>query len=485
MNKLSIVALAACAFALASAADAIPYASRVAVTNKSVSTNANIDVTYLLNEAAESVTVKLLDSTMATVATAVGTTAAGLNSATITAPATPGTYRVQIDVACAAKETPYLIAGKYSKGTATNPFAGYTEITTQDLFSGYSPRAAMVELNQDSDNFGMIYTFSNYVPAATPAIQHCGAVLFDSQLNFWDPTESQDGFEKMIMKAPTPAGTQAWNADYLPWDKNVIQYTGQAGIAETAYHTAGLTDELAVAKGSSDFDTYPRGGCAFEANSKKYIMVANGAAWNRFELDENNAVIAGTKVTILTAGGYSKLALNYDGKVYGLDRGATADNDGVQAQIYRWSPEYLAGITEAVNITDSTYEWKINCHPIRVAAASVGPMGMRFDSKGDLYCISRYDTGSGVFFIGNASEASLVKDASVDDLIFMYPYSVNTTYGNIGIDPVGNFIVTDNSKEACGIMSPAYAAGTYATKAPLSQNVTVTYPAAVTDWSLK
>lgn len=80
MNKLSIVALAACAFALASAADAIPYASRVAVTNKSVSTNANIDVTYLLNEAAESVTVKLLDSTMATVATAVGTTAAGLNT---------------------------------------------------------------------------------------------------------------------------------------------------------------------------------------------------------------------------------------------------------------------------------------------------------------------------------------------------------------------------------------------------------------------
>ena len=71
MNKLNIIALAACAFALASAADAIPFASKVAATNKTVATNANIDVTYFLNESAQSVAVNLLDASDNVVATAV------------------------------------------------------------------------------------------------------------------------------------------------------------------------------------------------------------------------------------------------------------------------------------------------------------------------------------------------------------------------------------------------------------------------------
>ncbi len=454
--RLSVLTL--CAFAFASAADAIPFASRIAVTNTTVAKGGTIDVSYLLNEDAESVAVNLLDSSDNVVATATGTAAAGMNSATLTAPLTEGSdFRVQVAVTCAGVDHPYLILGRYSFDTASSPFTGYTTNTAQTLFGGFSPRAVHIITDQDSDDFGRIYAFSAYAPASTPAIQHAGAVTFDATLNFWDPTENNGGFATKLMNIPASSiavgSTQIFDADYIMRDKTKGTYSGQSGNKGFGgYEYYGWNDQDAV-DGQIGYNPsmswYGRGGTTFEYNGTKYYVCANGTTWYRYQLDSSGNFVAGSSVQIFTGGGYSKSARYFDGKVYLLDRGsATAGT----ANIYRFDPAYLGGLTEAVTITDANYEWKVNCDTIRVAGAAVGPMGWTFTDNGDLYVISRYDhtaeeKGSGLFYIGNASTASFIGDASRDNYITCYPYSISTTYGNIGLDAAGNFAVTDNSKE--------------------------------------
>jgi len=472
MNKLNIIALAACAFALASVADAIPFASKVAATNKTVATNANIDVTYFLNEAAQDVAVNLLDASDNVAATAVGTTAAGVNSATVKAPATAGAYRLQISVTGAAAEQK-VINAFYSEywDEGANPIADACPDATRSIYNGFSPRGALAVTDQDLDNFGRIMMISAL------GSDHCWAMNTDAALGWWFPTETQKGKDTANVKsASAPASSMVMSAGWMPDGQTSLQYSGQNGntnpSAGYAFQVGGTDDTDIVDKTNGMLSgLYARGATVFDYGDKRYLLQAAGGNFYRAEMDKTtNLPDEATRITLLTGATSAKNAFTYGDHVYCVDR--------TGKKVYRFTTEQLANATEGMALP--TAEWIADC------AAGESITYVCFGPQGEVYAMNRGSSSTDILYLGNDSEAtsSKVVDLAADTVASL-AFTVNATYGCFATDPAGNFIIGDNGKEILVALAPANTGGTFATKAPLSQNITVESGAGVADWTLQ
>lgn len=479
-KTLALAVLAACAFAFTGTAVAAPFASKIAVADKTVTPGATINVTYKLNTVADTVAVELLNAGGTVVATSTNATkVAGANTASLLAPAAAGSgYRVRVT----AGGTRSTTAVTYGVQSGATPPAGST-ITPSAVFDGYTPRSMAVVNDQDSDNFSRLITGTNW----SAPVLHASHLSFDGALNLWKPSADL-GLDSQTAKL----GEQvAIGFDGMIFGMQIHPDGASQGLVSFGqFGNTGVRNQYRATDFDAEFATdisngylnglYPRGGAMFKAaDGKKYVAIAYGGMFGRSLVSDDGTTIDPTNMPFVTSGiSSSRGVFVFGDKVYCIDR--------LFKKIFRFSTAQVVAATGHI-LTEAEASYDLTaCMAGWTTTSADGPVYMAQDSKGGVVALCYTATvpatnGVGIAYLGNGTETG-AKTLGNADVVYTILLNRPTSYGACAFDAADNLIVCASGPETVYAIEWA-GASSVPVKAPLSQNITVTPPAAINDWT--
>ncbi|MBN1475890.1 hypothetical protein JXA47_03970 [Candidatus Sumerlaeota bacterium] len=486
---LSITAL------LMSSAFAVPYASYIRVSDITVQPGDGLDISYILNEDTDSITVELIpDGGGAAVATTTFTspaaeTTSGLHTVSWDGTADfaggtevgEGDYRVQITADNAA-------AAGWAEITSNRSLDQYDEACVlETLFGGFSGKDVLIQFDPDSNLFGVLLISSCY-----SAPEHSGMIPLRTDLNTFG---GGDGLADIVLQHPSGyVGNQGlWGSTFDPTMDDFIWVAGQDDTTTTLLNcdAGALTIPAFMADADAENDLYgageyPRGIAILENGGTRYGLVALGS--NRidmFTINTNNQAVGPLQDILETSNvnRYSRdVELDAAGNLYWATR--TDDiNVGLNGRVYRWdNATVLAAIANPTGapLTDANATWIVDppAGAIHLHTVTIAP-------DGEVYTSIR---SSGIYSVGNVSLASNVKTLGPSDLLIDYTAIgvdgwANSTLAAVSADPAGNLYVVETSNESIRCFGPG---GTTSETfvGPTSQTITVATVTSVRDWNL-
>jgi hypothetical protein len=509
MKKRSALVLAALvAIAAPQAIEATPYASNIRLASTSFAAGAGTTITYVLNQAATSTTIEIIDPLNNVVASFAGTATAGSNSVVwngtvdnasgAIVPTGTG-YRVRITAngPSVANWTRYKAQG----ATTSLPPMGDTDLATD-----WWPKGLTVNRDPDSDHFGNVYVGFGY-----QTLQPAAAIMeFTADL---EVKAGDNGLASRIMRhpgddevAPNPASYTVWGVSFDPEDSNRLWYTGQAtsnGNTGAKEYFTGVAVNGVFPQFATDADPsnvvangqFPRGLTIHRYGTTRYGFITFGNATVLVvTLDANNnfATLVGN---ILSTTGWTNANTRYSkntrfdsaGNMYWGSQRINQTVGSENGKVYRWT---AAAVQAAIANPGSAPLTEANASAIvindhvgvnqRVAGFEIHPI------SGDVYV---FTPAQGMFNVGNTNTLS-----GTINLSLLSPLLINTdfrpTNGNINagtsdfwFDAVGNLVVCDGASENVFAFAPPSAVPTTTTfVAPPSQTFTIT--ASTADWEV-
>jgi len=496
--SLNKICLASAVLALFSGTvHARPYASKVRLASTSITAGAGTEITYNLNEPADSVTIEIKNaSTDATVATFPGTTTRGPNAVL---------WNGTADNAAGSE----VIAGSYKIViTANKNNTAWTEIASQrslalaapagviyeQVYNGFSPNDALFVEDTASDFFGDLYSNVSYYTATVDQSAKA-AIKFRSDLAVADGT---NGYASRILKvSPTDEASTAnnssayWIGSLDPDSSNILYYTGQL---QPAFWYGDLNNPALLSDGDpNDYlgTNVPRSVVVVrESPTSKYAYFTNGFAILKAPMNGN--LLSGPPVTVAdftSANRYSRnVTVDSAGNLYWVSRAlgtastAGAGNGGV---LLRWDRTVTLGDTPS--LTEANASWTVS------AESGMEYMAGPAISSADGNVYVGFATGStvinptnGAYLVGNTSSATIVRTLSGADRVVdtaAMSWGISNIYFHLRTDSVGNLLLIDRQKEQLRLYTPG-GISNLAIEAPTSQQLTIAPRANVGTWAL-
>lgn len=499
--KKSIYLAAALVVGMASSAFAVPYASQIKIdsTAGNVQPGTSVDISYYLNESADTVLIEILDENDAVVASFAGTATQGLNTVSWdTTEDNDGVsdvvdegpeFKVRVTVDAnktagwsffAINQTSTIAADFYSQ-------APNDVLNPKNLFARYRPHGLIIGTNQELDTFGLILTTSS--DDGTQASPHAAVVVLNSDLTI--PQGSTAGLDSRVLRHPNentpsnvapirPGFQDVWGIAEDPLNPGSYFVGGQGsianGVSQLLYGT--YPGNLADISATADLGA-PRGIAVIEngGNREIFLAVTNNRI-DRAAIDGSNQLV-GPPVNILgiaTPTLYSRAVfVDSLGNLYYVAR---------QGEVHRWPASVVATATTAGSLTDSNRDWFVS------GAGVVGAQNVVEMPNGDIVLAATGTAGSAnplrLYNLGNAASATPTSATVLTtDAFFEVTATLHSNYAaQAYADAFGN-IYFANANNMFGIfgISPGGTTNTTVT-APLSQNFSIIEELRAGKWNL-
>lgn len=483
MSLLVKTAAAALAISvLAGVASANPYASKIRVSSTAFSAASPMTITYRLNEAADTLQVEILN----------GNTPV----ATFNAPKLQGANQVVWNGRTDNATGALVPAGSYRvRITANKNSAGWSEIASNTslgnyvsagiyhtLFSGYSPQDHLFVTQTDSDSFGL-----GFSPSSWSDPNHAGSIAFNSDLSTYF---GDSGYASRIFKA-VPLETQATPvAPFDLWGGGLDpdgEYFYNVGRNTTLGYRIWLgrlsaNSVMVDADPTGLYPDYPRDiEISKEGNKKFAYITQTGSAIVKAEIDLNTHFLSGA-AKFITAPDVpyelEDLAFDAPGNLYCSAYEATGQT-GLGGGLFRWNVSQIAGALPATLLSPANAVWNVT-YPSNMLYMD----GVTVTPNGNIYVVMSAGTDQGIYYVGNSSQATLVKTLSTADKVVDLAYmgAMGSWSVNVQSDPVGNLVVIDRNNEQIRLFGPS-GNSTNPIVAPTSQTFAI-QNAGVDTWSL-
>ncbi len=489
MKKGAILLSAFLAVCGAREADAAAYASLIRVGTTAVPSATGTSISYVLNEAATSVTIEILDQSNAVVATFAGTTAIGLNTVA---------WNGRVDNAAGA----FVADGNNNKvriTTAKTAPAGYVQITSQGHVSSSPapaktamvdhayPKALVVQNDQTSDQFGTVLVAFGYA-SYTPPTDAGAWMVLNSAL---DIVAGDNGYASRVLKHPTDDGTPPVPYDTAVWggvwDGDRFYAVGQSDVVDGGViFMSGLVTNGVFPAFTTDADPtgfsgavgtiFPRFTTISTVSGNKYLFTTVGSGQVIASAVTDGSVTSAIPniLALTTTGLYSKQArFDSAGNMYFVGRRTGA---GVGGRVFRWSAAQvaaaIAGGGSINQLTEANAQWDLTCvaDPGEAVAVSV-----TFTPSGD---VIYWDSDTGLYNIGNISTSSLVGNLPgtgtqiLPAAGILNGSSPSETTSEVVSDAFGNLYLVDGGAEVVQSISPGGNSNTVVS-APPSQTFAI------------
>jgi hypothetical protein len=493
--RLAIICLSITALMLGSAF-AVPYASYIRVSDITVQPGDGLDISYILNEDADSITVELIpDGGGAAVATTTFTSPAAETTSGLQTVSWDGTadfaggaqvgegdYRVQITADKA-------VAAGWAEITSNRSVGAYDEATVlETIFDGYSGKDILIQTDPDSNLFGVLLCSSSYV-----TIVHAGVLPLRTDLNTFG---GGDGFADIILQNPDPLAPinnqSTWGSTLDPTIDDLVWIVGQDSTGTNFMNAlAGGPTIPAFLSDADPLDlfsgSFPRSIAILDDAGTRYAILAyNNNEINVVSLDgSNNAT--GAVSNILDTGDanrYSKdVEIDAAGNLYWANR-RNDSGTGEGGRVYRWdNATVLAAIADPVGatLTDANASWIVDA-----PTGASNLLGVTIDTDGNVYTAV---ASTGIYLVDNVATASVVRTLGAPDQLIDFTaigvdgWDLSTFGSNVAADAAGNLFVTDTANEQIRSFGPG---GTTSETfvAPTSQTIAVATVTAARDWNL-
>ncbi len=471
----------ACTFA-ANHVEAVPYASMIRFGEPAlVGPNLNVDMSYTLNEDADSVTVELYNNNTASVVRTYPFTSPDVET-------TRGRHTITWDgyddaanpVVVGGNEFVIRVNVKKFETTnewtlITNNSSGLKATEQTSIFNGYSPNDLRIPLDPNSDQFGLLLAAHSY-NAAQPA----GIILLGTDL---EPIIGDGGGAAATKGQHTaaPPGSQAvWKMHEDPINPDLMWWAGQTAPAKIGVFNISAQDPndiQSIATNAWTTDLFPRGfavGTDSGSGDRVGFLGYGNNVLDRATMGAAypHAITANTRLTTTdpldgsTTNYVQDVKLDALGNVYVLIRNRTATIAG-EGRIFRWNRADVEAAPGVV-LTDANMAWLV-----RVPAGSSNFTALHVDQiTGEVYAAASAGTPRGVFRVGNASDATLASKPYTllaSDLILNFddltqfpvgyaPAAVSVAGKGQGIstDRYGNLYVTHRPSEEIHSFSPPH-----------------------------
>ncbi len=477
MRKIYAVLVALTLVAFSGASFAVPFASLINTSSHTTAEGAGLDITYVLNDSADSVTIEILDSGSSVVATFAGTTAQGDNAVSWdgtvdnaggAAVAVGDDYQVRITAdKNVASWTQYLARQSGTDGNG-------------QVFEGFSPNGVAVPSDTSSDVFGTVLV-SNAWAGRNGMVQMRTDLL---------TLDGQDGLTDFIDSGvPDAANWAVWAADVMPNGRDCY-FTGQQGTDPGGNHffLDGSTGsfQLIDADPNDDITTFSagpwfRGHCVVQEATRTFGYGAYGTTFpniRKWEIVDGISV-PGSSVDFLVIDSGSRMSdveSDAAGNIY-----FTVEEGGVGPRLYRFDAAQVQLISASAPATldaSTQASWTVD-----FPAPWDEVMGVDITPGGNVYALAYDDAAdtAAIFLVGNSSDAAVTKTLADPTDIVADGFSVDGTYARIHSDLFGNLYVYDRGPEQIWAWSPP---GNFssAVEAPTSQSFDIKTVTGFDEW---
>jgi len=460
---------------------AVPYASFIRVSSTNPAEGVGLDISYVLNDAADSVTIDILDSGSGVVATFAGTATRGDNSVSWdgtvdnaggTAVAAGDNYAVRITADKNISDwTEYIERASGSGGSG-------------QVFSGFSPNDTAVPTDTSSDVFGTVLVSTSWNGVN-------GIIQFRTDLLTLDGVDGTVDF--LDCGITTSVNYAVWNLDVMPNGRDVYA-NGEEGVAEGGKEhwivdgSGGSFTEMTEADPNDDVSSYSSGpwfwGCCIVQEGTKTVGYGahNTLAFDRkirkWEI-QNGLAVPGSATDFLSIDSSSVMSgveTDPDGNLY-----FTVESGGDGSRVYRFDAVDVQPISASAGIVLTTADasWVVDFPAPwdEVLSANVSP-------DGNVYALVNDDVAdaAAIFLVGPASTASLVKTLTAPTDIVADGFTVDGKYTCLTFDLFGNLYVHDRGIEYFWAWSPP---GNFSSPvdAPASQEFDIVTVTGLPEWS--
>jgi hypothetical protein len=485
-GKIRALALIGIFCGSAAAVQGVPFASQISVTSKNVVAGVGTTISYHLNEAADSVTIELVDSNGNVVSTFSGPAVQGPNNiawdGTVDnaggAGVAAGQFRVRIS---ASKNSSAWseIASNRSKADKAPKSSTYSQ-----LFSGFTVNDCIFVSDPESEFFGQGVAS---ISGATPRV--AAAVAINSDTSTADGT---DGFTSRIFKTTMEATANqnsCWGMAQDVDDPKVMFIASQHSGATNKLWRGDLSSSATAV--TADPQGYLSGNALrtiviARYGGTKYVFFCQINDIYKAELDPetNNVKGAATKITAFSNPNYYARGLDVDaaGNLYFVSK---HQSNGTGGALFRWNASL---VSSGVQLTEINSSWMIT-YP----TSMINMTGPAITPNGNVYVAMLAGTATnrttGIFHVGTTETASLVRQLQVEDRVVDFTqigtpavrWEASTSYCTLRSDPVGNLVAVDRDTEQIRVFGPPGESSTSVT-APESQAIAVT--TGIDQWSL-
>jgi hypothetical protein len=459
------LALALACTLIAGQAAAVPYASMIRFGEPAlVGSNLNVDLSYTLNEDADTVTVELYNNTTASVVrtyvfnspdveTTIGRhtiTWDGNDDATNPVVVGPNEFVIRVRVQKFETTNEWTLITSNSSGL-------YTTTEKATIFDGFSSNDLAISIDPTSDQFGVLFANHSY-NAAAPG----GAVLFGTDLEPLIGNGGGAGAVKGQHPDAAPGSYGVWRGGFDPIDPNLIWWAGQTGAQRVGVYNATASDPndiQTVADNAWNTTLFPRSIAVWNEAGTRVGYLALGNQIDRATMDAAypHTITATEQLTAATIGGATRYAqdvmLDAAGNLYFLSRAASST-------IWRWDKADVDA-APGVLLDETNAAWHVQ---FPAGAQQAG--GLHIDSvTGNVYTLNTGGPPRGVWLVGNVADASLPAtpyELPAGNLIIdfdnatLFPSGFSTSALGIGLhtDLYGNIYFTARSREEIYSFSP-------------------------------
>jgi hypothetical protein len=516
MKKRSALVLAALvAIAAPQAIEATPYASKIRLASTSFAAGAGTTITYVLNQAATSTTIEIIDSLNNVVASFAGTATAGSNSVV---------WNGTVDNASGAIVP--TGAGYRVRITANGPsLANWTRYKTQgavtsvdlggdkDVVDDFFPKGLAINTDPDSDHFGTTLVSFGYVQSSGTLAPCIAAAMMEFNADL-EVAAGDNGYASRVLRHPNDDGTlphprsyTVWGAEWDPYEPNRVWWTGQATVGSGTFGTnagspeyftgvgvAGVLPPVATNADPNSIQTnglFPRSISVRNYGGTKYAFVTRGNAVievfslnaaNEFQTAIGN-ILDGNTLGSTTR--YSKnVRFDSANNLYWMSQRINTTPGAEDGRVYRWDAATVAAaIADPVNakLTGTNASWTL------INDIGMGTRrrieGLAINAAGDVYVLTSFS----ILNVGNVSTPTLNLNLStlipvIETNIHIRPGTfMGAGVSELQFDAAGNLIVVEGGGENIVAFAPPSAVPTTTTfLAPPSQTFTIT--ASTADW---
>lgn len=486
-SALWTMALSAILCGLPTSSFAIPYASQIRAETTIIAPGTGTQISYYLNEPADSVTINLSDE-VTTVATFAGPATRGYNSIRWNgtkdndagAAITHGELRITV-TATKSHATWTEIAGNGS--TDMIPPLGTLH---RQLFPGFTPNDCLFITDRTNDFFGIgITNISNSSPRLA------AAVAVQSDLSTQD---SSDGFESRLFRAQAlediAQNQSLWGMSDDPDDSNLFYFGGQTEGNGNLLWRGDIRSSATLT--SADPDNFlqeisPRGIKVVHEDAAKFVYLCSSMDLYKAPMDHTTNIVSGPPVLATNFATRNRYARGVDtdsaGNVYFISKKISSGKGGA---LFRWNTNFTNGANPA--LTEALAAWKIECPD-----TMLNMMGPAITPNGDVYVAmisgGESDKLTGIFYVGNTATQTILRSLSPADCVVDFTeigqpstlWNASTLTFNLRSDPVGNLIAIDRETRQIRIFSPP-GSFTIPVTAPASQTIRI--GAGIDRWSL-
>jgi len=487
INSLTFAATSFLFLSLTTSAWGVPFASQIEVSQKTVVAGEQTEITYFLNESADSVLIELADG-ITTAAAFSGTVAQGKNHVIWNghvdnaggAVAAAGAWRVYVSA--------FKTRGQWEEIASQSSLAniGPAGALHQEMFDGFQPNSCVFIVDQDSSYFGKAVT-----NIANENKSLWGAALLNSDLT----NASTSSPLESLFFIPPPAinkSTKYCGMTIDPDNNERVFIASQGGTTFNLFSGDLKTSVVSSADPGQALTLIRAVAIANEGGQKYAYFLPSNTYIIKAKLDPVTNQVVGSARNLITLGPSSSyynagLTLDQNGNLYFLGKYSDSSK-GTGGILLRWDRSVIEGdpANYPLNITHQAASWMVT-----VPANIVNLCGPAITPNGDVY-VASINAGDktkdiGIYYVGNAAEANVSGALSTDDRVVDFKqigtpatqWEGDKKYFQIVSDPAGNLLALDRATEQMRLFAPPVTSA-QTTRAPQSQTLVIT--AGVNNW---